>query len=374
MIRPLFLLGVVALVVSCAPRDPDVRDQVKKSAPVAEPELVQHPVGDMAHLKKRLEDALQDVRSRDIPKTKAFWTIFHGILGNGLDTKLYDADSKSYRNALQYIREGGSIRGMEFIAFEEGLDVKTTAADNNLIFVGQGHQDQFVAEIIQIGLPLDASFRVGERDYKFRDFCKYSKANASVTKNQELSWALIVIGEADGLEGEWKNRHGEKITFADIVRYELEQPIEANAACGGTHRLFGLTWAYNSRLRQKGAVDGVWAQTRDKIQEYVGKAKKYQNGDGSFSTKYLAGKERTGTMDQRLGSTGHVFEWLALALPDEELKARWMQEAAYATAKMVLDQRANDVDSGSLYHAAHGLTLYYDRLFGKLPVWVPAPK
>ena len=29
-----------------------------------------------------------------------------------------------------------------------------------------------------------------------------------------------------------------------------------------------------------------------------------------------------------MNTTGHIFEWLALALSDEEIKKPWMQDAA----------------------------------------------
>ena len=61
-----------------------------------------------------------------------------------------------------------------------------------------------------------------------------------------------------------------------MVRYELNQPIEENAACGGTHRLFGLTWAYFRHLERGGKTVGVWkdvdATLRKTVQEEGGKS------------------------------------------------------------------------------------------------------
>jgi len=70
------------------------------------------------------------------------------------------------------------------IPTQYGLDVETQPATG----VGQGHQDQFVAEMVQWGVSPDRKVVVGEKAYTFADFFRHSKARASVTKDQELSW------------------------------------------------------------------------------------------------------------------------------------------------------------------------------------------
>jgi hypothetical protein len=64
----------------------------------------------------------------------------------------------------------------------------------------------------------------------------------------------------------------------------------------------------------------------------------------------------------RLGATGHIFEVLALALDDEQLAEPWVTRAADRLVTL-LEQTADvDVECGALYHAAHGLLLYRQRL------------
>ena len=145
------------------------------------------------------------------------------------------------------------------------------------------------------------------------------------------------------------------------------------AACGGTHRLFGLTWAYHLHLKRGGKKEGVWKDTADKLQFYKERAHSLQNPDGSFSTDYFKGPAKKADPQLRIGTTGHTVEWLSLAMTDEELKSRWMQEAVHALAMMILNMGDQSVESGSLYHAAHGLHLYYDRMFGRPAPYVPLP-
>ncbi len=52
------------------------------------------------------------------------------------------------------------------------------------------------------------------------------------------------------------------------------------------------------------------------------------------------------------------------ALTKEELSEAWMQEAANALVKMILDSRTDPIEGGALYHATHGLYLYRARVFG----------
>ena len=49
----------------------------------------------------------------------------------------------------------------------------------------------------------------------------------------------------------WTNKDGEALRFEDLVRYEVNAPIN-DAACGGTHRLFGLKWVANLHARKSG--------------------------------------------------------------------------------------------------------------------------
>jgi hypothetical protein len=322
-------------------------------------------------LKTRVAAALDEVRGRDLLTTHAFWTVFHGILGMGIEnTTLYNPETKKRVNAIDYICDGGEIRGLQFLPTKDGLDVVDTRTRPDLQFVAQGHQDQFIAEMAQWGMAKTRKFKVGGQTYTFEDFLKHSKARASVTKEQELSWAIIVIAQYDGTEYAWVNGLGEKLHLRDVVRYEVNASI-TEAACGGTHRLFGLTWAYHLHLRNGGQTDGVWKDVETKIAEYKQRAREMQNPDGAFSTAYFKAKENQPNAELRIGTTGHIVEWLALAMTDAELKAPWMQKAVHALAMQILELRNDPIDGGALYHAAHGLHIYHERVWGTPAVYLP---
>jgi hypothetical protein len=345
-----------ALCASCAPEAPP-QPQKKNGS---ETQVESGPLPDQ--LPKRIELAVEMVRKRDVLTTNGFWTVFHAILGLGPKTvELVNPETGSRVNALDYICKGAEVRGMRFVPTAHGVDVINGEMFGQM-GVGQGHQDQFVAEMVQWGLSPDKKILVGGKEYRFQDFINHTKMRARVKAGQELSWAVLVIGQHFGPDAEWTNEKGEKLRVEDLMRDEVEAPIN-EAACGGTHRLFGLTWVYHLHLRNGGKTEGVWQRVADRIEEHKALAKKFRNSDGSFSTSYFRGRGDSRSMQERIGTTGHTLEWLSLAMTEEELKAPWVNDAAYALTKMLFDIQRRDMESGALYHAVHGLLLYYARLY-----------
>jgi hypothetical protein len=309
------------------------------------------------NLQTRIEAAIENVRNREMLTTHAFWTVFHGLLGLGHSLELHDPESGRTVNALDYIASGGEVRGMRFLQTKDGLDVQIGPQ-----YVGQGHQDQFIAEMIQWDIDPHRRFVVNGNNYTFMDFVNCSKMRASVKASQELSWAIIVIGDNYGLDAKWTNGAGEQVTLEDCIRYELNQSVE-QAACGGTHRLFGLTWVLHRHLAHGGAKTGLWKDIAEKELKYQNLARKYQNPDGSLSTNFFRGPANASDQQAQIYATGHTVEWLAFSLPDEELTAPWMQEAVNRLALMFMDIQDKPMEGGALYHATHGLLIYYARVF-----------
>jgi hypothetical protein len=365
------LILLALLILGCAPGDsPYSHDtpEVESLLP-PKPAVVPQVAGG---LQQRVEAALGQIKRRDLLTTHSFWTVLHGILGVGPDAMLLDPETGKRTRALDYICNGGEVRGLRFLPTADGLDVQTGP-----VFVGQGHQDQFIAEMAQVGLKLDQKFVVLGKQYTFEDFVRHAQRRARVTTDQELSWSILIIAQHRGTGANWTNAFGEHLRFEDLVRYELNQSVE-NAACGGTHRLFGLTWTYYLHRQHGGKTEGVWKDVARKIERYKKLARKYQNPDGSFSTRYLAGPGAEKDLQSRIGTTGHVLEWLALALTDEELREGWVQDAANALSLMILEGVSQPIESGSLYHAAHGLHVYHQRVFSleKVPhdgLLIPPP-
>ncbi len=345
----------------CAPIEPpDTDGRSQGSTDYAATETISNPPSPRrGGLDQRIETALDQVRHRELLTTNSFWTVFHGILGLGPAATLRNPETGIKVNALDYVCQGGELRGLEFIPTPYGLDVRTGPQ-----FVGQGHQDQFIAEMTQWGLSGNHKFIVQGKEYCFQDFIRHAQARVRVTGDQELSWALLALGQNLGLEAKWTNASGEPLCIDDIVRYEAAAPVE-QAPCGGTHRLFALTWVYYLRLGAGGRDSGIWGQVVDKLLTYQGLARKYQNADGLLSTNFFSGPGEAADVQLRINTTGHTLEWLALSLSDAELESPWVQNAASALALLLIDSQAIPMESGSLYHAAHGLRIYQARAYGR---------
>ena len=69
-------------------------------------------------------------------------------------------------------------------------------------------------------------------------------------------------------------------------------------------------------------------------------------------------------MDKQLGATGHMLEFLSIALSDEEIAAPWVQHSAQYMCRLFRALEDEPLECGALYHAAHGLHLYRTRRFG----------
>ncbi len=362
-----FLIVLLAFTsVACPPAPPPDSPKKKNGTPDAKPTVEAPELP-----KERIEAALEQIDSRKLLTTHAFWTVFHGILGSGLEkTMLTDPLTKKI-NAIDYICDGGKIRGLQFVRTEHGLDVMS-AKDREMQGVAQGHQDQFIAEMAEWGMPIERKFKVGGRDFTFKDFTNHSKMRASTKQDppQELSWAILIIAQYYGTESRWTNMFGEELHYRDVVRYEVDASIN-EAACGGTHRLFGMTWAYHLHLKNGGKTDGPWKDVAKKIADYIALAKEQQGPDGACSTDYFKGKGRNPDPQLRISTTGHTVEWLSLAMTNEELRSPWMQNAVNALAMQILELKDSEVEGGALYHAAHGMRLYYSRVYGTPPDYLP---
>jgi hypothetical protein len=373
---PLVLVAAVAILgTACPPSDhstrksPDTEPVTANKEPVAAeplPPLGKDPAEKVPVLRTRIDAALQMMRNRVLFNEHSFWTVFHQILGVGPESAYLLNNQTGQRvKTLDFVCDGGSIRGMEFMDKGTGrADVRTMPGSGTF----QGHQDQFVAEMAQWGMPLDRKMMVQGKEHKFGDFTLYSKERTSVRSDQELSWAIIIIAQYYGTNITWTNSLGETLHFDDVVRYEMHQPIKETPVCGGTHRLFGLTWAYHQHMAKGGQKTAVWKEVEDLTRGYMELAHKLQNLDGSFSTEYFRGPGNNQTdLTLRIHSTGHILEWLALALTDEELRQPWMEKAADALTVLMLNNRDQGLDGGAVYHAAHGLEIYRNRVFGPTP-------
>src|SRR5438552_3676403 len=199
----LFGAVVLALVgLSCAPGDDPTASGNASGNEETRPSTAPPPMEIPEARKGRIDTVLKHIRERMLLTDHSFWTIFHGILGMGPDdAMLLDPQTKKRIKAIDYIAEGGEVRGLEFRPTADGVEVETMPGS----IIGQGHLDQFVAEMAEWDLPKDKKFKVDTQDYTFEDFIRQAKAHASLTTKPfpgpdplELTWTIVIVSKYYG--------------------------------------------------------------------------------------------------------------------------------------------------------------------------------
>lgn len=326
-----------------------------------QPPVAQAPLPSDNELRDRVDRAIEFTYTNRHLSTKdqAAWQIVHGALAYGRDFEIYH--DGQLVGAMDYLLGGGSLRGWVLRKGDHGLEAVLEAGSKT----GQGHEDQWLGYLSQCGLELDEPIKVGDQTYTVRDLL--TQAQWDIYEGMEGTWTLMAFSKYLPPDAEWTAKDGSKWNIDRLVRMETAQNL-ADSACGGTHRLYALTTALNRHLEQGGALGddpaGTWEQTDKKIRDAAAAARAFQQPDGSFSTNYFSRAAASPEIDTRISTTGHVLEFLMVALDDDEIQKPWITRAAVHLVDCLEKTQNFDLECGALYHAAHGLMLYRTRRWG----------
>ena len=237
--------------------------------------------------------------------------------------------------------------------------------------LGQGHEDQWLAVLSQCDLTHKQPIVVGDKTFQMYDLLKQSMYDTY--EGKECSWSLIGLSRyLIPVDQTWQARDGEQWSLERMIAMEAGAGDEwANhihgAACGGTHRLIGMTMALDKFREQfpDRELTGGWLAAQERIDWAIRAARENQLANGAFSLNYFERSTNSPDLAEHLGATGHTLEFLALALDDERLRAPWVTRAANYLCGIFEKTQQIDLECGALYHAAHGLVLYRERRFGK---------
>ena len=158
------------------------------------------------------------------------------------------------------------------------------------------------------------------------------------------------------------NDQGVEWDFPRLIREELAQPIRG-AACGGTHRLSGLSLAVKARHAPRRAARRRIPRAAEFVKKYQQYAFRLQNRDGSLSTSWFRGRGDEDDINRRIKTTGHILEWLCYSLSDEELREPQTVRAVTYLANLMYSNYDNEWEVGPESHATHALLLYDQRVF-----------
>jgi hypothetical protein len=284
------------------------------------------------------------------------WEVMHGFIAYGIPTQIYrDGPGGETVSAIGHLLWGGRCKGQPLVVLQ-GNRIEVLRGPGV-----QGHPGQFMAMLAQSGVSAKSPMRLSGRDFTVADLIEHEKRD--LHKGMELTFKLI--GLAHYLESDevWTARDGQQWSIPKLVREEINSPIRG-AACGGTHRLFAITYAYKMRQKRGEPVDGEYLRA----QRYIAEYHRYtfgtlQNRDGSFSTEWFARPGDRPDLDRKLQTTGHILEWLAFSLPDEQLHDPRTCRAVDFLASMLLEHPQRSWSIGPLGHAMHALVMYDQRAF-----------
>ncbi|HWA99813.1 MAG TPA: ADP-ribosylation factor-directed GTPase activating protein isoform b [Pirellulales bacterium] len=343
-------------------------ENIGSTTDAAATKVADTPLPTDEQLKKRLDDVIEMSRERRLdPATNNAWQIVHGVLAFGYDLEL-NVDGKPVPG-LQWILDGGKFRGWTFAPGPKGLRAILDPGTK----VGEGHEDQWLGYMSQAHVDPETPITIDGTTYKIRDLITESQWDSP--ERPEATWTVMGLGTYLPTDATWKAKDATDWNLERLVTLEAAQDLNASA-CGGSHRLYGLSVALNRRKREGLPITGGWLAAQEKIYgstDSAGKhvdgpidlARKYQQPDGSFSTEYFRRAASSRDIANRINTTGHTLEFLALALPNEELSAPWVTRACVALLKMLESTRDLEIECAGLYHAVHGLRIYRARRFGE---------
>lgn len=281
------------------------------------------------------------------------WTLMHGLLPFGQQSRI-QSKGKLY-NAVEYVCYN-AIGNDTYMMYVNNGELAMKVGPGV-----QGHEGQLLAMLAQANVPVEEAIRVQGQEFTVADLVEYEKQ--SCKPGTELTFKLIGLSHYLESEAIWRSSEGQSWNIERLIHEELKQPING-AACGGTHRLMGLSYAVNQRAERGEQVNGQWGRANHFVAQYQEHAMKYQNHDGSFSTNWFVTQESDIDMKKRLYTTGHIVEWLSFSLPQEQLNDPRLTRGVDYLLKLMLTAPALDLEIGPKGHALHALRIYERRAFG----------
>jgi hypothetical protein len=307
------------------------------------------------NLREKIRRVLKHYYGRPLDTaSRSPWEVMHGLLA-------YEVHSQ----VLQGGPHGDPITAVGWLCFNQPCKRRNLLYLNHdgelRVRVGpalQGHHGQLLAMLAQARVKSDYPMRVDGKELTIADLIEMEKLTCY--PRTELTFKLIGLQRYLDLEETWINDQGMTWDFPTMLQEEMRQPVRT-AACGGTHRLSGLTLTVKKRQKLGMPVDGQYAKAAQFVANYQNFAYRLQNSDGSLSTEWFRGPGSESDIDRRLKTTGHLLEWLLYAASDKQLTYYRTVRATNYLADLMWNHRNRDWEAGPLGHAIHALVLY-DRL------------
>jgi hypothetical protein len=284
------------------------------------------------------------------------WEVMHGMLAYELHSRIRSGGpSGEPVTAIGWLCYNNPCKNKQLMRLNDEGKIRAQYG------VGlQGHMGQFLAMLAQCNVERTYPIRVDDKEFTIEDLIVSEQDTAY--PNTELTFKLIGLMHYLPSDTQWVNDRGEQWSIERLIEEELKQPIRG-AACGGTHRLAGLSLAVRKREARGEPIDGVWLRAKQFTAQYEQYCYRLQNSDGSFSTSWFQGPGKEKDIGRRCRTTGHQLEWMMYQVRDEQLTSNRVVSATNYLTNLLYSESTEEWEIGPLCHALHALALYDERVF-----------
>ncbi len=314
---------------------------------------------------KRIDTVIAKIRLRELNTLEHTpWVIMHAVIAFEKNLEVVDVAAEKKLNAIDYLCQYATYGGQKIFRNENGMPVLPTRGISFGLresFKVQDHVDQFLMAFADADASLDKEIvAAGGKKFTVDDLLKAAKSN--IKDDQELGWTLVATATYLSLDEEWTAKTGKTYDIEQLVRVAVKRDPRRETE-GGPHHLYGVAFALDKyRVRHPNQLLGAWAEARSYLDEYVQLAKEHQLKDGSFSAAMFRGSRQASSPRQMVWATGHTLEWFSVAMSADQLKEDWVRRGVDSLLKVLAEKPLKAFSDGGLYHAAHALRRYREKI------------
>jgi hypothetical protein len=268
-----------------------------------------------------------------------------GVFAFGKDFRVYERNTDTFVNAVEYLLEEATYRKKRIFGEKEGevFVVGPTKKRGKV----QDLPDQILMVLALAGQKTDAKIVISEKkEVTLGDLLETSKKH--LDPRQEMSCSLVAFAQYLRWEDSWKGTKVKTISLDRLVKATLERN-SAKQLDDGAYHLFALAQV----LRKEGADEALDRRVRKvALERLVRKRnvlKSQQTAEGSLG--FLG--------DKALETTSRHLNWIVISGPWKEVHQPWIDRAAFWLAKDL--QKAvlkGKVSYGTLAMGARSLQEY----------------